>query len=117
MKSKLKDGAGADEGNDFPNTPENSFSLWSTYAVTQDFTVGGGAYYVGKQYGNTTNTTYIPSYWRFDAMAGYRFNKNWNVQLNVFNLFDKTYYDKAYPAHYANIAPGRSAILSVNMRY
>lgn len=117
MKSKLKDGAGADEGNAFPNTPENSFSLWSTYAVTPDFTLGGGAYYVGKQYGNTTNTTYIPSYWRFDAMAGYRFNKNWNLQLNVFNLFDKTYYDKAYPAHYANIAPGRSAILSVNMRY
>lgn len=117
MKSKLKDGSGADEGNDFPNTPENSFSLWSTYAVTPDFTMGGGAYYVGKQYGNTTNTTYIPSYWRFDAMAGYRFNKNWNVQLNVFNLFDKTYYDKAYPAHYANIAPGRSALLSVNMRY
>ena len=60
---------------------------------------------------------WVPSYWRFDAMAGYRFNKNWNLQLNVFNLFDKTYYDKAYPAHYANIAPGRSAILSVNMRY
>ena len=51
-----------------------------------------------KQYGNTANTAYIPSYWRFDAMAGYRFNKNWNMQLNVFNLFDKTYYDKAYAA-------------------
>ena len=111
------DGVAADKGNDFPNTPRNAFNIWSTYAVTPDFTVGGGAYYVDKQYGNTANTAYIPSYWRFDAMAGYRFNKNWNMQLNVFNLFDKTYYDKAYAAHYVSVAPGRSAILSVNMRY
>ncbi|MCH3817854.1 TonB-dependent receptor, partial [Campylobacter jejuni] len=44
MKSKLKDGSGADVGNYFPNTPENSFSLWSTYAVTADVSLGGGAY-------------------------------------------------------------------------
>lgn len=118
LKSKIKDdGVATDKGNDFPNTPRNAFNIWSTYAVTPDFTVGGGAYYVDKQYGNTANTAYIPSYWRFDAMAGYRFNKNWNMQLNVFNLFDKTYYDKAYAAHYVSVAPGRSAILSVNMRY
>ena len=119
MKSEIKDGgpAGTDEGNDFPQTPRNSLSLWSTYKVLPQFTVGGGAYYVDKQYGNTTNTTYIPSYWRFDAMAGYEVNRNLNLQLNVLNLFDKRYFDKAYPAHYANVAPGRAAIVSVNVKY
>lgn len=119
MKSRVKSGgpAGTDEGNEFPNTPRNSFSLWTTYALLPQVTVGGGAYYVDKQFGNTANTAYIPSYWRFDAMAGYQFSKNLNLQLNVFNVFDKKYYDRAYSAHFAGIAPGRSAILSANVRY
>ncbi len=119
MDSEITDGgpAGTDEGNEFPNTPRHSLSLWSTYNVTPKATVGGGVYYVGKQYGNTTNTTYIPSYWRVDAMAAYEINRNWNVQLNVFNLFNETYYDKSYPAHYATLGLGRSAVLSVNMQY
>jgi len=118
MKSKIKDdGIDTDTGNAFPNTPQNAFSLWSTYAVLPKLTLGGGAYYVDRQYGNTANTAYIPSYWRFDAMAGYAFNRHLNLQLNVNNLFNKTYYDKAYAAHYANIAPGRSAILTMNIKY
>ncbi len=118
IKSKIKDdGVATDKGSAFPNTPENAFSLWTTYALLPQLTVGGGAYYVDKQYGNAANTTYIPSYWRFDAMAGYEFSKNLNVQLNIYNLFDKQYYDKAYAAHYANIAPGRSAILTFNVKY
>ncbi len=119
LDSELKDDGPAkeDEGNVFPNTPKHSFSLWSTYQVLPKLTVGAGAYYVAKQYGNTANTTSIPSYWRFDAMAGYKVNKNLDLQLNVFNAFNKTYYDQAYSSHYASIAPGRSAILSMNLAY
>ena len=118
LNSKIKDdGVATDEGNRFPNTPENSFSLWSTYKVLPKLTVGAGAYFVDKQYGNAANTASIPAYWRFDAMAGYQVNKHVNVQLNVFNLFNKTYYDQAYAAHYASIAPGRSAILNVSLAY
>lgn len=118
LHSKIKDdGVATDEGNRFPNTPEHSFSLWSTYKALPKLTLGAGAYYVGKQYGNAANTNYIPSYWRFDAMASYRINKRVGVQLNVFNIFNKTYYDTAYAAHYAGIAPGRSAILNVSLSY
>lgn len=119
LNAKLKDnGPGdANNGNQFPNTPRNSFSLWTSYKVLPQFTVGAGAYYVDKQFGDPANKLEIPSYWRFDAMAGYQFNKNLNVQLNVLNVFNKTYYDKAYGSHYANIAPGRAAILNLNMSY
>ncbi|NYT62268.1 TonB-dependent siderophore receptor [Alcaligenaceae bacterium] len=119
LNAKIKDDGpvGANGGNRFPNTPKHSASLWTTYKALPKLTVGAGAYFVDKQYGNAQNTAYIPSYWRFDAMAGYQFNKSLNMQLNVFNLTDKTYYDKAYSAHYASIAPGRSAILSMNLSY
>ncbi|MDR2871665.1 MAG: TonB-dependent siderophore receptor [Xanthomonadaceae bacterium] len=104
-------------GNRFPNTPKNSASLWTTYAVTPAFTVGAGAFYMDKVFGNIANTQWVPSYTRFDAMASYAFNHNYSVQLNIQNLTDKYYYDKAYAAHYASIAPGRSATLIFHFRF
>lgn len=114
-------------GQDVPNTPRHAFTLWSTYKVMPQLTVGGGAYYVAKVYGNSDNklnaTTglpnerSVPSYWRFDAMAAYQINDHLTAQLNVFNVFDKTYYTKAYTAHYAALGAGRSALLSLNIKY
>nr|WP_226952592.1 TonB-dependent siderophore receptor [Mesopusillimonas faecipullorum] len=119
LDSKLKENGKntQNDGNRFPNTPRNSFSFWSTYQVTPEFTFGAGAYFVDSQYGDAANKLKIPSYWRFDAMASYRFNKNLTAQLNVLNLANKTYYDKAYAAHYVSVAPGRSAILNLNLSY
>jgi catecholate siderophore receptor len=128
MDSELTEGAynsGA-VGQDLPNTPRNAFSLWTTYKVLPKLTVGGGAYYVDKVYGNsdssknadgTPKARWVPSYWRFDAMAAYEFNEHFSAQLNVLNIFDETYYTKAYAAHYAALGTGRAALLSLRMRY
>ncbi|WP_070411042.1 TonB-dependent receptor [Pseudomonas lundensis] len=107
----------SDKGNEMPNTPKNSFSLWTTYDVTPKLTIGGGAFYVDEVYGDTANTVYVPSYTRYDAMASYKLTKNIDLQLNVQNLTDKTYYDKAYAAHFANQAPGRTALLTTNFHF
>lgn len=119
LKSRIDDN-GRDsqyEGNAFPNTPQNSLSLWNTYAFTPRVSAGVGAFYVGKQYGNVQNTASIPAYWRFDAMARYQFSKTADLQINVNNLTDRTYYDAAYAAHYASIAPGRSAVATLNLHF
>ncbi|WP_025130758.1 TonB-dependent siderophore receptor, partial [Pseudomonas sp. PH1b] len=110
-------GAASASGNQMPNTPKNSFSLWSTYDITSKLTVGGGAFYVDEVYGDTANTVYVPSYTRYDAMASYKLTKNVDLQLNVQNLTDKTYYDKAYAAHFANQAAGRTALMSANFHF
>jgi catecholate siderophore receptor len=107
----------SDEGNKMPQTPENNFTLWTTYDVTQDFTIGGGATYVDRQFGNTANSTYIPSYTRYDAMAAYRVTKNLDLQLNVQNLTDKRYFDQVYSTHMAHVAAGRTALLSANFHF
>ncbi|MDM0074887.1 TonB-dependent receptor [Variovorax sp. J2P1-59] len=99
-------------GNVFPNTPRNSATLWTTYLIMPGLTIGGGATYVGKQYGNVNNTKWIPSYIKYDAMVSYVVNKNFSLQLNLNNLTDKYYFDKAYASHYATVAPGRSATLT-----
>jgi len=104
-------------GKQFANIPRSSYSLWTTYAVMPKFTVGAGAFYTSRVYGNTTNTKWVPSYTRFDAMASYVIDKNITLQLNVQNLTDKVYFNQAYSSHYASIAPGRSAILALNVKY
>lgn len=107
----------AAKGNEMPNTPKNSFSLWTTYQVLPQLTVGGGAFYVDDVFGDNNNSVYAPSYWRYDAMVAYKLTKNVDLQLNVQNLTDETYYDKAYSTHFANQAAGRTALLSTNFHF
>lgn len=129
LDSKLIRGGRKDigaEGQDLPNTPRNAFSLWSTYKVLPELTLGGGAYYVDKVYGNADagvdasgapKARWVPSYWRFDAMAKYKFSPNLSLQLNVLNVFDTTYYTRARPKNHAALGTGRAALLSVKVRY
>ncbi|WP_454563779.1 TonB-dependent receptor [Pseudomonas sp. AIG] len=107
----------ANDGNELPNTPKNSASLWTTYQVTPKLTLGGGAFYVDDVYGSVANTTMVDSYVRYDAMAAYKLTKNVDLQLNVQNLTNETYYDKAFSTHFANQAAGRTALLSTNFHF
>ena len=108
---------GGANGNDIPSTPENSFSLWTTYMLTPNLTIGGGANYVDSRFGDVTNYIEVPSYWRYDAMAAYKVSKNLDLQLNVQNLTDERYYDQVYSNHMAHVAPGRTALLSTNFHF
>lgn len=127
-------GPSVNTGTRFPNTPKHSFTAYTNYNVTPRLTIGGGAIYMSKVYGGTqevgartitngqlvlprTLARMVPSYWRFDASASYRITDAVQVQVNVQNVGNKLYYDKAYTAHYATQAPGRTAILTLNMKY
>lgn len=55
-----------------PNAPRHTFTMWSTYDVTDKWTVGGGAIYNSMGWGNQQNTTYVPDFWKFDAMTSYK---------------------------------------------
>ena len=104
-------------GNQMPNVPKNSATLWTTYQVLPQLTLGAGATAMDKVYGDAANTKYVPGYVRYDAMARYNVNKNVDLQLNVNNLSDERYFTKAYASHYATEAEGRSAVLSLNFKY
>jgi catecholate siderophore receptor len=109
--------ASTTNGKQFANIPKTSLSLWNTYLLLPKLTIGGGAFYTSRVYGNTANTKWVPGYTRFDAMASYVIDKNMTLQLNIQNLTDKVYYNQAYASHFASIAAGRSATLALNVRY
>jgi catecholate siderophore receptor len=105
------------------NVAHQSFSLLSKYQLSDVWELGGQAVYRSKIYGGTflaaNQGTSIPSYWRFDAFAEAKINKNWRLKLFVNNIFDKRYYDALYQsaAPFVLEAPGRAAYLVISARY
>lgn len=83
-------------------TPENEFSLYTSYKLNQwvdGLTIGGGARWQDKTWGDVTNPLYkdpvkhvVSDYWLFDAMANYEVNDQLSVSFNVNNLLDEKYY-------------------------
>ena len=88
------------QGNHLTNTPKMAGSLWTTYDLGAGFTVGGGVFLVGQRYVNAANTETLPGYARTDLSLGWGTRAAdvlWNVQANVFNVFDIVYYEATHP--------------------
>lgn len=79
-------------------SPDLTATVWTSYTWGA-FTLGGGARYVSDQKRvvtrgtelSTQNMPKIPSFWVADLMAAYKVNRNVNLRLNIYNLFDKDY--------------------------
>lgn len=98
------------------NTPKNSFNLWTTYQFPFRLSLGGGARFVDRRYGNTINTRFVDSYWLIDATASYQINKHIDLRLNLNNLSDKYYFDRITGGQ---VVPGaaRSVIFTTNFHF
>ncbi|MFV5490909.1 TonB-dependent siderophore receptor [Acinetobacter sp. ASP199] len=107
----------SNNGNQVQNVAENSATLWTTYQIIPQLTLGAGAVAMDKVYGNAANTKFVPGYVRYDAMARYQVNPNVDLQLNINNLSDTRYFTKAYSSHYATEAEGISAVLGLHFKY
>lgn len=112
------------EGQPLANTPEHSFSLFSTYRVSRKLSLGGGVYYVSDSFGGNqggagggANRVYAPEYTRVDLFASYDINDTASLQLNVQNAGDEEYILRTNGVHHADVAPARQAILTLNLRY
>jgi len=111
-----------DGSSDLAYTPESAFTAWTTYHFPFNLTVGGGARYAGEMKRGTDGAigtpAYTEAYWVFDAMASYPVNKNFDLQLNIYNLFDKDYVAAINKSGYRYTpATPRSAMLTANFRF
>jgi catecholate siderophore receptor len=121
---KLKDGGYScrrgvcTEADDFiTNQPAHQLAIWTTYDVTGQLKVGGGASYIGERFLSTDMTSKLPATWQIDAMASYEFNDSTSVQLNVTNLFDETIYASGRSGDFVNVGPARTVYLGLNKSF
>jgi len=107
-------------------------TLWSTYELPKRITLGGGVNYSSGNFFNQTGTfnfvaggtvsqpkyatnaaaiQALTKYWVFDAMASYPVHRHLTLQLNLNNIGDTQYADKAYDRHFMPGA-GRQILFS-----
>ena len=112
MSSKIVASNDAREiGNEFGNTPDHSFSLWTSYALPWDVGLAAGAQYVGDRFNNNRGTRIAKAYWVLDAMAAYRVSNQLTLRLNGLNLANTRYIDRVGGGHFTP-GPGRSVMLT-----
>ncbi|WP_027799102.1 TonB-dependent receptor [Paraburkholderia dilworthii] len=100
------------------NTPRNMLTLWTTYAFTPHWEIGGGPIYTSSRYAANNNFVKVGGYTRWDAMAAYH-AKKYDVQFNVLNITDKNYYDALIPSDGGRAVPGngRTFLATLNYRF
>lgn len=97
--------------------PENMFSLWNTYQLTDAFGIGLGVTYQDESFINASNTAVLPSYTRVDAAAFYDISDDLRVQLNIENLTDELYFPNAHATHQASVGAPLNARISIRGRF
>ncbi len=76
--------------------PEHMISLWTKYDFTEQFAGGIGVTHQSSQFATNDNTVRIPAFTRVDAALYYDVSEQVQVQLNVENLLDETYYPSVH---------------------
>ncbi len=122
LAGRVVKGVPASLGRPLANTPQNTFSAWTTYTTPwHGLTVGGGVQHVDSRFAsitpNTTTGAFLraPGYTTAQVMARMPVNDEVDIQLNGYNLTNVKYYDLLHPAHVVPGA-GRSVLLTASFR-
>lgn len=119
---KILEGSSDTVGNYVSSVPMNMASLWVKYEMPENtafsgLSVGAGARYQGKSYGNDQNTLTNNARVLFDASLSFDFAaldpryKGLTLQVNAKNLFDRR--DTTCTGNYCYLDPGRTVIGSL----
>ncbi|WP_460155416.1 TonB-dependent receptor [Pseudomonas sp. S2_H10] len=102
------------EGKRINNVAKHNGSLFLTWKPEMGWYAETGLTLVGDRYADNLNTTVLPGYGRWDALAGFR-QKDWDLRAALNNISDKTYYSSATSAF--QIQPGAPRSLVVTGTY
>ncbi|MGL4315100.1 MAG: TonB-dependent siderophore receptor [Pseudomonas sp.] len=107
------------DGSDLLGIARHSGSVLAVYEFQQgalrgsDF--GAAANYVGDRSGQAGSDFELPAYSTVDLLAHYRASDEVTVGLNLNNLFDRTYYERAYNSTWVMPGDPRNISLSLTL--
>ena len=106
----VKDNNGQ-QGNRINDVAKRNGSLFITWKPQLGWYAETGLTLVGERYADNQNTTVLPGYGRWDALAGYR-AQEWDVRAALSNIADKTYYSSATSAAQIQVGDPRSLVVT-----
>jgi catecholate siderophore receptor len=86
-----------------------------TYTARK-FTVGVGPRFMGRRYGNNTNTRVVDAYKTVDLMASYEVNRHLDMRFNLSNVNNAYYFERIGGGHVVP-GPSRYAMVSTNFHF
>ena len=109
-------------GTRLANVPANSLAVQAVYEVQggalTGLGFGGGLDFVGKRAAGTALSTFtMPGYTVVNLISYYQITPGVRVYLNVDNLLDATFYDRAFQNRYATPGQPRTVIGGVSARF
>ena len=98
--------------------PNVAGNIWTVYRLPYGFEIGGGARGQHGTWLTDANQpgSQIPGYVVWDFTAAY-VQRQYEVRLNVYNVFDKKYYIGGYNNNPNRVLPGQPLAASVTLRY
>lgn len=114
------------KGNELQNVAKRSGSLSAVYDFGQVFEgdrlrAGFGGRYIGSREGDVANSFNLPHYAVADAFAAYETplgnDKRLKLQLNLKNIFDKTYYSSSVNQLNVSVGDPRLVQLSSTLEF
>ncbi|MEM9617193.1 MAG: TonB-dependent siderophore receptor [Pseudomonadota bacterium] len=111
------DATGAGTGLRPRELPENMFSIWNNFQITEKFGLGAGLIYQDESFVNNGNTAVLPSYVRVDAVAYYNVSDKLRVQVNLENLTDELYFPNSHSTHQVTVGEPINARFTVSGRF
>jgi len=113
------------QGKRLQNVAKHTGSLSAVYDVGSliggdDLRVGAGARYVGQREGDANNSFNLPGYTVADLFASYDTKiegQKVKFQLNVKNLFDRTYYTSAASRVFVSMGDARQVSVSSTLEF
>ncbi|MEM7360009.1 MAG: TonB-dependent siderophore receptor [Pseudomonadota bacterium] len=93
--------------------PENMFSVWNQFRISEGFGMGLGVTYQDESFINNSNSAVLPSYTRVDASAYYDLSEKMRVQLHIENLTDELYFPNSHSTHQATVGASINGLVSL----
>ncbi len=110
------DGSG-NNGNRTRQTPENMFSIWNNFQLSDSLSIGLGATYQDSFFIQEDNSVEVPDYTRVDAGIFYDMSAQVRMQLNIENLLDEEYFPDAHSNNNISVGKPINARFTLTARF
>ncbi len=104
-------------GDRLREAPEDMFSIWNNYLLSDRLAVNLGVIYQGESQIGSSATPILPDYTRVDVGATYALTDNTRFQVNIENLTDELYFPNSHSTHQASVGAPVNATFGITSSF